>query len=151
MGDRLRDGGFRQIHWLADLDAEVLIQTVPDAVRSAEGVRQSEREDGRYGRPSSTRDGQRRGVANLNATARRDAGGRISVSRGAMSRNERGRFQHVPGLDGILHPPGAKADQSQIVFWVETLDAVQMRAVPRMGIRLAEGRAERQRGAGPAI
>jgi hypothetical protein len=132
-GDCLPDGDFRQIHLLVDLDAKVLIQTVPDVVRSAAGVPQTEPEDGWCVRPSSMPDALRRSVASLNAGARRDVADRIFADLVAKIRNERGLFQLGLAWGEILRPPGvtvATVDQSQIVSSAETLDAAETPAVP---------------------
>ena len=129
MGDRHRDGDFRQIHPSVDPDAEVLIQTVPDVVRGAAGVPQTEPEDGWCGRPSSMPDGLRRTAATPNAAdqnaGRRNVADRIFADLVAKIRNGRGRFQHVRAWGEILRRLGvavAKVDQSQIVSSAETPD-----------------------------
>jgi len=133
MGDRHRDGDSRQIHRSVDRDAEVLIQTVPDVVRSAAGVPQTDLADGWYGRPFSMPDGLRGSVASLNAGARRDVADRIFADLVAKIRNERGLFQLGLAWGEILRPPGVTVptvDQSQIVASPETLDAAETPAVP---------------------
>jgi hypothetical protein len=140
MGDRHRDGDSRQIHRSVDPDAEVLIQTVPDVVRSAAGVPQTDLADGWYGRPFSMPDGLRGSVASLNAGARRDVADRIFADRidscqVAASRIGRDQFLRVPVWDGVLRLPGegAKVGQSQIVSSAETPDVAETPAVPTLG------------------
>jgi hypothetical protein len=104
--DRHQDGDSWQIRQSADLDGEVLIQTEPGAVRSGTGVRQIERVDVRYGRPSSMPDGLRRTAVGQNAAVR-IAAGQVAAGQGAVSRTGRDRFQRVPAWDGNLPLPGA--------------------------------------------
>jgi len=123
--------GFRRIpRWVA-LDAAVLIQIVPGAVRSAVGVHQTEIEAGRYGRPSSKLDGLRRIAAELIEV------GPIAVGPAGMYRNELRRFRHVLAWHGILRLPGAWADHFQIVSSAEIPGEVEKMVVRRLGMRLA--------------
>ncbi|HET6206480.1 MAG TPA: hypothetical protein VFD98_06700 [Terracidiphilus sp.] len=133
--------GFRRIpRWVA-LDAAVLIQIVPGAVRSAVGVHQTEMEAGRYGRPSSKLDGLRRIAAELIEV------GPIAVGRAGMHRNELRRFRHVLAWDGILRLPGAWADHFRIVSSAEIPGEVEKMVVPKLEKGLAVQLAEQPSGA----
>jgi len=145
-GVRCQDGDSPQIHQSADLDAEVLIQILPDAVRSAAGVPQTEPVDGRCDRPSSMPDGLRRTAAAPNVVAlnvaSQNAVDQISLGQGAMSRTGRVRFERLLGVDGsfrFLVASGAKAGHFQIASSAETRVAAKTEAVRQPAERLVDG------------
>jgi len=145
-GARCQYGDSPQIHRSADPDAEVLIRILPDAVRSAAGVPQTEPVDGWCDRPSSMPGDPRRTAAAPNVAAlnvaSQNAVDQISLGQGAMSRTGRVRFERLLGEDGSFHFPvasDAQVGHFQIASGAEIRVAAKTEAVRQPAERLVDG------------
>jgi hypothetical protein len=144
-GERHQDGDSPQIHPSAALDAEELIRILPDPVRSASGVPQTEPLDGRCDRPSSMSGGPRRtapapNVVALNVASQNPVD-QISLGQGVVSRNGWGRIGRLRFGDGTLRrqvASGAKVGQFQTPSSAEIRGAAKTEAVRLQAERLAD-------------